>query len=183
MTKPVGFGSVATSAAWLATASWLARSFATASWLATTCWLAAVVVMLLEHLREQAFQATLRACARIAAVVNDFATANWLARSFATASWLSRSFATASWLATAGWLAAVVAVLVEQTVKKTTLLRSASGVTSACWLATASWLAGCFATASRLAGCFAATCWLYVTTRVTALVTQFVKQAERASVG
>jgi len=187
VTKRFGVGSVATSAAWLATASWLARSFATASWLGTTCWLAAVVVMLLEHLREQAFQAALRSCAGIAAVVNDFATANWLARSFATASWLAWSFATTSWLAgcfaTAGWLAAIAAMLVEQAMKEALLLRCTSGITSASWLATASWLAGCFATASRLASSFAAACWLYVTTRVTTLVTQFVKQAERASVG
>ena len=98
----------------------------------------------------------------------------------ATASWLARSFATASWLSATCWLAAVVAVLVEQALKEALLL--ASGITSG-WLATASRLAGCFATASRLARCFAATCWLYVTTRVATLVTQFVKQAERASVG
>ncbi len=177
VTKRLGGGSVATSAAWLATASWLARSFATASWLATTCWLAAVVVMLLEHLREQAFQAALRSCARIAAVVNDFATANWLARSFATASWLARSFATTS------WLTAIAVMLVEQAMKEALLLRCTSGITSACWLATASWLAGCFAAACRLASSFAAACWLYVTTRVTTLVTQFVKQAERVSIG
>lgn len=169
-------GSVASSAAWLATASWLARSFATASWLCTAGWLAAVAVVALEHLREQTFQAELGACARIAALVNDFATASWLGRCFASASWLARSLATASWLCTAGWLAAIAAVVVEQAMKKTHLLHCTSGITSA------SRLAGCFATASRL-GCFAATCWLYVTTGVTTFVTKLVKQAERASVG
>ena len=105
------------------------------------------------------------------------ATASWLARSFATTSWLAGCFATA------GWLAAIAAMLVEQAMKEALLLGSTSSVTSACWLATASWLARSFATASRLARGFAATCRLYVTTRVATLVTQFVKQAKRASVG
>ena len=139
--------------------------------------------MLLEHLREQAFQAYFGTCARIAALVNDFATASRLAGCFATASWLARSFATASWLSTACRLAAVAAVLVEQPLKKAFCLRGTSSLTTACWLSTASRLAGCFATASRLAGCFAAACWLNVATGVTTFVTQLVKQAERASVG
>jgi hypothetical protein len=71
--------------------------------------------MLLEHLREQSFESALRASARIAAIVNNFATANWLARSFATASRLARSFATTS------RLTAVAAVLVEQAMKETLL--------------------------------------------------------------
>ena len=88
-TKQLNSGLVATSAAWLATASWLARSFATTGWLSATCRLAAVVAMLLEHLREHALDSALWTCARIAARINNFATASWLAGCFATASRLA----------------------------------------------------------------------------------------------
>jgi hypothetical protein len=172
VTKQSGLGLVADSAAWLATASWLA----TAGWLSATCRLAAVVLMLLEHLREQTLQSALRTCAGIAARINNFATASRLAGCFATASRLAGCFATAS------WLAAIAACLVEQAAKKALHLGPTSGITAS-WLATASRLAGCFATASRLAGCFASACRLDITTRVAALVTQLVKEAERASVG
>ena len=165
-------GSVASSAAWLATASWLARSFATTSWLSATCRLAAVVVMLLEHLREQALQSALRTCAGIAARINNFAATNRL----------SATCRLAGCFATASRLAAVAAFLVvEQAVQKTRLLAATSGITSR--LATASRLAGCFTTASWLARSFAAARRLDITTGVAALVTQFVKQAKRASVG
>jgi hypothetical protein len=170
-TKQLNSGLVATSAAWLATASWLARSFATTGWLSATCRLAAVVAMLLEHLREHALDSALWTCARIAARINNFATANWLAGCFATASWLAGCFATASRLAAA-------AFLVEQAAQESWLLGSTSGITAS-WLATASRLAGCFATASRLATANR----LDITTGVAALVTQLVKQAKRASVG
>ena len=172
-------GSVFASAAWLASASWLTRSFATACRLSATCRLAAIVVMLLEDLREQTFQTALGAGTRIAALVDNFASANWLARSFATASWLSATCR----LSTTSRLTAVAAVLVEQTMKEALLLGSASRLATASRLTTASWLARSFAATGRLARGFAATCWLYVTTSVTTLVTQFVKQAERASVG
>lgn len=84
-------------AGWLATASWLSRSFATAAWLffCTASWLAAVAAVLSHHTSEDAFEASAASCS--VAAVNHFCTANWLSRSFAAARRLF--FCTTNWLA------------------------------------------------------------------------------------
>ena len=84
-------------AGWLATASWLSRSFATAAWLffCTASWLTAVAAVLCHHASEKTLDATAASCS--VAAVNFFCTANRLNRSFAATSRLS--FCTTNWLA------------------------------------------------------------------------------------
>ena len=132
-------------AGWLATASWLSRSFATAAWLffCTASWLAAVVAAVLSHhASEKTFDAASASCT--VAAVNFFCTASWL---------FYGSFAATSGLffSTASWLAAVAAVLSHHTSEKTLEAAAAS-----CSVAAVDF----FCTANRLNRSFAATSWL-----------------------
>jgi len=158
-------------AGWLATASWLSRSFATAAWLffCTASWLAAVAAVLSHHTSEDAFEASAASCS--VAAVNHFCTANWLSRSFAAASWL--------FFCTASWLAAVAAVLSHHTSEDAFEASAAScSVAAINFFCTANWLSRSFAAARRLFFC--TTNWLACIASISFTKT---KQTERVSVG
>ena len=163
-----------------ASANRLARSFAATS--RSSAAVAAAVVTL-EQLREEALDA-IAASRLVAARIGYFATAGRSARCFATAGWLAGSFATADGFAagsdfhTASGLAASGVTATAMTREEPCQQSSAAFVGAGIAARIRN-----FAAAGRCTSGLATACGFNVATAVTTVATQFVKQAERASVG